>query len=204
MFKSPNVFLQHHNPLVSYPKTELSETVSSSTNKKMGRSLLSHFLNLSNACPRFTSYGTSSKLQRTLPMIHQNHLPLVGVNSNHRCYCSVSAPEPTVSESSSTSIKKRIVSGVQPTGSIHLGNYLGAIKNWVSLQDTCETLFFIVDLHAITLPYDVQQLSKATRDTAALYLACGVDTSKVFLCHNFSTTFICYIGFCVCAISCGC
>ncbi|KAJ0807888.1 putative tryptophan--tRNA ligase [Helianthus annuus] len=73
---------------------------------------------------------------------------------------------------------KRIVSGVQPTGSIHLGNYLGAIKNWVSLQDKYETLFFIVDLHAITLPYDVQQLSKATRDTAALYLACGVDTSK--------------------------
>ncbi|MFS8009889.1 putative tryptophan--tRNA ligase [Helianthus anomalus] len=115
----------------------------------MGRSLLSHFLNLSNACPRFTVFMVS-KLQRTLPMIHQNHLPLVGVNnSNHRCYCSVSAPEPTVSESSSTSIK-----------------------------DTCETLFFIVDLHAITLPYDVQQLSKATRDTAALYLACGVDTSK--------------------------
>ncbi|XP_021970027.1 tryptophan--tRNA ligase, chloroplastic/mitochondrial isoform X2 [Helianthus annuus] len=117
----------------------------------MGRSLLSHFLNLSNACPRFTSYGNSSKLQRTLPMIHQNHLPLVGVNSNHRCYCSVSAPEPTVSESSSTSIKRRIVSGVQPTGSIHLGNYLGAIKNWVSLQDTYETLFFIVDLHAASV-----------------------------------------------------
>ncbi|KAH0889108.1 hypothetical protein HID58_051537 [Brassica napus] len=73
---------------------------------------------------------------------------------------------------------KRVVSGVQPTGSIHLGNYLGAIKNWVTLQDTYETLFFIVDLHAITLPYDVQELRKATRDTAALYLACGVDISK--------------------------
>ncbi|KAJ0566252.1 putative tryptophan--tRNA ligase [Helianthus annuus] len=137
-----------------------------------------HFKNGICSCGDYWSYGNSSKLQRTLPMIHQNHLPLVGVNSNHRCYCSVSAPEPTVSESSSTSIKRRIVSGVQPTGSIHLGNYLGAIKNWVSLQDTYETLFFIVDLHAITLPYDVQQLSKATRDTAALYLACGVDTSK--------------------------
>ncbi|XP_042992455.1 tryptophan--tRNA ligase, chloroplastic/mitochondrial isoform X4 [Carya illinoinensis] len=59
---------------------------------------------------------------------------------------------------------KRIVSGVQPTGSIHLGNYLGAIKNWISLQ--------------ITLPYETQQLSKATKDTAAIYLACGVDASK--------------------------
>ncbi|CAK9158832.1 unnamed protein product [Ilex paraguariensis] len=73
---------------------------------------------------------------------------------------------------------KRIVSGVQPTGSIHLGNYLGAIKNWIDLQNTYDTLFFIVDLHAITLPYDTQQLSRATKDTAAIYLACGVDTSK--------------------------
>ncbi|GMN40013.1 hypothetical protein TIFTF001_009244 [Ficus carica] len=73
---------------------------------------------------------------------------------------------------------KRIVSGVQPTGSIHLGNYLGAIKNWISLQNTYDTLFFIVDLHAITLPYDAKTLSKATRDTAAIYLACGVDPSK--------------------------
>ncbi|KAL6006080.1 Tryptophan--tRNA ligase, chloroplastic/mitochondrial [Asimina triloba] len=82
---------------------------------------------------------------------------------------------------------KRVVSGVQPTGSVHLGNYLGAIKNWTllqalellfSLQDTYETLFFIVDLHAITLPYDAKQLAKATRDTAAIYLACGVDPYK--------------------------
>ncbi|WVZ20316.1 hypothetical protein V8G54_007638 [Vigna mungo] len=75
-------------------------------------------------------------------------------------------------------VKKRVVSGVQPTGAIHLGNYFGAIKNWVALQNVYETLFFIVDLHAITLPYDTQQLSKATRSTAAIYLACGVDPSK--------------------------
>lgn len=67
---------------------------------------------------------------------------------------------------------------MQPTGSIHLGNYLGAIKNWIALQNSYETLFFIVDLHAITLPYDTQQLSKATRETAAIYLACGIDNSK--------------------------
>nr|POE61949.1 tryptophan--trna ligase, chloroplastic/mitochondrial [Quercus suber] len=97
-----------------------------------------------------------------------------------RCFCSVSVSdsEPLVPQSPPTTVKKRIVSGVQPTGSIHLGNYLGAIKNWISLQNSYDTLFFIVDLHAITLPYDAQQLSKATRDTAAIYLACGVDTSK--------------------------
>ncbi|KAL0372148.1 UNVERIFIED_CONTAM: Tryptophan--tRNA ligase, chloroplastic/mitochondrial [Sesamum calycinum] len=97
---------------------------------------------------------------------------------NFRCLCSVAVSEPSTSATSSSSVKKRIVSGVQPTGSIHLGNYLGAIKNWIDLQNTYETLFFIVDLHAITLPYDTQQLSKATKDTAALYLACGVDSSK--------------------------
>ncbi|KAM3332193.1 hypothetical protein ACQJBY_027793 [Aegilops geniculata] len=74
--------------------------------------------------------------------------------------------------------KKRVVSGVQPTGMVHLGNYLGAIKNWVALQDLYETFFFIVDLHAITLPYDAPELSKATRSTAAIYLACGIDSSK--------------------------
>lgn len=74
--------------------------------------------------------------------------------------------------------RKRVVSGVQPTGSVHLGNYLGAIKNWVALQDSYETFFFIVDLHAITLPYEAPLLSKATRSTAAIYLACGVDSSK--------------------------
>ncbi|MED6192126.1 Tryptophan--tRNA ligase, chloroplastic/mitochondrial, variant 2 [Stylosanthes scabra] len=74
--------------------------------------------------------------------------------------------------------RKRVVSGVQPTGSIHLGNYFGAIKNWVALQNIYDTLFFIVDLHAITLPYEAQQLSKASKSTAAIYLACGVDPSK--------------------------
>ncbi|KAF9686077.1 hypothetical protein SADUNF_Sadunf03G0120800 [Salix dunnii] len=97
-----------------------------------------------------------------------------------RCYCDVSPSQQTSPENSPTSVtvKKRIVSGVQPTGSVHLGNYLGAIKNWTALQNTYETLFFIVDLHAITLPYDTNELSKATRNTAAIYLACGIDASK--------------------------
>ncbi|KAM0938198.1 putative tryptophan--tRNA ligase [Dioscorea sansibarensis] len=90
-----------------------------------------------------------------------------------RCNCSVAA-----SEAPQITKVKRVVSGVQPTGTVHLGNYLGAIKNWVSLQNSYETLFFIVDLHAITLPHDAQELSKATRSTAAIYLACGIDTTK--------------------------
>ncbi|KAL2340092.1 hypothetical protein Fmac_008032 [Flemingia macrophylla] len=95
-----------------------------------------------------------------------------------RIHCSSTLSATSTETPSPTSVKKRVVSGVQPTGSIHLGNYFGAIKNWVALQNVYDTLFFIVDLHAITLPYDTQQLSKATRSTAAIYLACGVDPSK--------------------------
>ncbi|CAN1219114.1 Tryptophan--tRNA ligase, chloroplastic/mitochondrial, partial [Linum perenne] len=74
--------------------------------------------------------------------------------------------------------RKRVVSGVQPTGSIHLGNYLGAIKNWIALQVQFPQLRCCLSSSQITLPYETNQLSKATRDTAAIYLACGVDTSK--------------------------
>ncbi|CAA2934798.1 tryptophan--tRNA ligase, chloroplastic mitochondrial isoform X2 [Olea europaea subsp. europaea] len=145
----------------------------------MERSLLSRFFILSNTSPLFTSSMTSavhlSKYLKSTGQFRQRNLQ---IGRNFRCLCTVSVSEPATPDISSSSVKKRIVSGVQPTGSIHLGNYLGAIKNWIALQNTYETLFFIVDLHAITLPYDTQQLSKATRDTAALYLACGVDTSK--------------------------
>lgn len=77
-----------------------------------------------------------------------------------------------------TERKKRVLSGVQPTGSIHLGNYLGAIKNWVALQDEYDTFYCVVDLHAITLPHDPKALLESTRASAALYLACGVDPEK--------------------------
>ncbi|KAL5783337.1 hypothetical protein ACOSP7_008366 [Xanthoceras sorbifolium] len=148
----------------------------------MGRALLSHFLVASNSSPRLASSlsaaGLPSKYWKRPGLVRQN-TALVGHNGcGFRCHCSVSLSQPAAPETSSSSVKKRIVSGVQPTGSIHLGNYLGAIKNWIALQNTYDTFFFIVDLHAITLPYDAQQLSKATRNTAAIYLACGVDTSK--------------------------
>uniref|UniRef100_A0A2N9FEJ7 Tryptophanyl-tRNA synthetase n=1 Tax=Fagus sylvatica TaxID=28930 RepID=A0A2N9FEJ7_FAGSY len=245
----------------------------------MGRPVLSHFLTLSHSCPRFTPSPCGGlfpvKYLKPTGLLPHSSRSIGLHGTGFRCLCSVSVSEPVVPDSSSSTVKKRIVSGVQPTGSIHLGNYLGAIKNWIPLQNTYDTLFFIVDLHAvsvgksvkrtglleprlkvkcimprelfacwkgalgrsrslviwqeilhclvgavagsgmlgvlrgndnscwppkmdgvayftrmggcgrllqislqITLPYDAQQLSKATRDTAAIYLACGVDTSK--------------------------
>lgn len=72
----------------------------------------------------------------------------------------------------------RILSGVQPTGNLHLGNYLGAIRNWVKLQHEHESLFCIVDLHAITVPQEPEKLRAATREVAAAYIACGIDPEK--------------------------
>jgi tryptophanyl-tRNA synthetase len=69
----------------------------------------------------------------------------------------------------------RIFSGVQPTGNLHLGNYLGAIRNWVALQRDFECIFCIVDLHALTLPQDPALLRAATREVAAAYIAAGID-----------------------------
>ena len=74
--------------------------------------------------------------------------------------------------------RKRVLSGVQPTGSLHLGNYLGAIRNWVNLQDLYDTYFMVVDLHAITVPHDPKELQQSTRSSAALYMACGIDPAK--------------------------
>ena len=70
---------------------------------------------------------------------------------------------------------KRILSGAQPTGSVHLGNYLGALRNWVALQTEYESFYCIVNLHAITVPQDPRQLAAQTRNLARIYLAAGVD-----------------------------
>jgi tryptophanyl-tRNA synthetase len=74
--------------------------------------------------------------------------------------------------------KPRVLSGVQPTGNLHLGNYLGAIRNWVGLQDSHECLFMLADLHAITVPQAPADLTRNTRETAAAYIACGIDPKK--------------------------
>ena len=71
--------------------------------------------------------------------------------------------------------KQRILSGVQPTGNLHLGNYLGAIRNWVEGQQDYDNFFCVVDLHAITVPHNPATLAEDTLAIAALYLACGID-----------------------------
>ncbi len=70
--------------------------------------------------------------------------------------------------------KHRTFSGIQPSGDLHLGNYLGAIQNWVTHQEEYENFFCIVDQHAITVPQDPQLLARRTREAFALYLACGL------------------------------
>ena len=74
--------------------------------------------------------------------------------------------------------RPRVLSGVQPTGVLHIGNWLGAIRNWVALQETHDTFFCVVDLHAITIPHNPEQLSENTLSTAALYLACGINPEE--------------------------
>jgi len=80
-------------------------------------------------------------------------------------------------------MRKRIFSGAQPTGNVHLGNHLGALRNWVALQREYESFFCIVNLHAITLPQDPKVLAAKTRELARIYLAVGIDPeiSTVFI-----------------------
>ena len=72
----------------------------------------------------------------------------------------------------------RIFSGVQPTGNLHLGNYLGAVRNWVHLQDDYECIFCVVDLHAVTVWQDPKELKSSTREVAAAMLAAGIDPKR--------------------------
>ena len=77
--------------------------------------------------------------------------------------------------------KKMILSGLQPTGIMTLGNYLGAVKNWVALQEEYDCLFMIADMHAITLPKEPAELRKRCYEVLALYMACGLDPEKCTL-----------------------
>jgi tryptophanyl-tRNA synthetase len=72
----------------------------------------------------------------------------------------------------------RVFSGMQPTGNLHLGNYLGAMLNWIRLQDTHECIYCVVDMHAITIWQDPDELNRAIRDVTAAYIACGVDPKR--------------------------
>ncbi|MGF1493528.1 MAG: tryptophan--tRNA ligase [Microcoleaceae cyanobacterium] len=84
--------------------------------------------------------------------------------------------------------KQRVLSGVQPTGNLHLGNYLGAIQNWVEGQSQYDNFFCVVDLHAITVPHNPASLAADTYTIAALYLACGIDLecSTIFVQSHIS------------------
>ena len=75
----------------------------------------------------------------------------------------------------------RIFSGIQPTGNLHLGNYLGAIRNWVAMQNDYDCIFCIVDLHALTLPQDPKELRQATREVTAAYIAAGIDPERCII-----------------------
>lgn len=77
--------------------------------------------------------------------------------------------------------KNRIFSGIQPTGNLHLGNYLGAIRNWVALQEDFESIYCVVDLHAITVPQDPAQLRQSTREVTASLLAAGISPERSIL-----------------------
>ena len=99
--------------------------------------------------------------------------------------------------------KKRIFSGVQPTGNLHLGNYLGAIKNWVNLQNEIFSIFSIVDLHAITVPQEPLKLKSSTHEVAAAIIASGIDIDKSILFNQSSVkehSELAWILNCVCRI----
>ena len=76
---------------------------------------------------------------------------------------------------------QRVFSGIQPSGIAHLGNYLGAIRNWVALQDSHDCIYCVVDLHAITEMAGPDALAQQTREMAAVLLACGIDPQKHIL-----------------------
>ncbi|HVH79271.1 MAG TPA: tryptophan--tRNA ligase [Stellaceae bacterium] len=82
----------------------------------------------------------------------------------------------------------RIFSGIQPTGNLHLGNYLGAIRNWVALQHDYECIFCIVDLHALTQPQDPAELRHSTREVTAAYIAAGIDVEHSIIFNQSTVT----------------
>ncbi len=100
--------------------------------------------------------------------------------------------------------RKRVLSGVQPTGAIHLGNWIGAIRNWVELQKSHETYVCVVDLHAITIPHDPKLLAKNTLSTAALYVACGMNPKEcsIFIQSHISAhSELCWLLNCITPIN---
>eukprot|EP00617_Octactis_speculum_P023800 CAMPEP_0185765822 /NCGR_PEP_ID=MMETSP1174-20130828/33073_1 /TAXON_ID=35687 /ORGANISM="Dictyocha speculum, Strain CCMP1381" /LENGTH=390 /DNA_ID=CAMNT_0028449191 /DNA_START=139 /DNA_END=1312 /DNA_ORIENTATION=+ len=122
--------------------------------------------------PHETSYALVTTLRGT--NLHSRS----GLTSATRILCALPAVESGTTDPAPEKKKTRVLSGVQPSGSLTLGNYLGAIRQWVDLQDDYETYFCVVDLHAITAPHDPKKLKEETLSAAAIYLAAGVDPEK--------------------------
>lgn len=99
------------------------------------------------------------------------------IHSSVRAAVATETPSGT-EDTPKTERRLRVLSGVQPTGDLHLGNYLGAIRNWVDLQETYDTFFCVVDLHAITVAHEPAKLLESTRTSAATYIAAGIDPEK--------------------------
>ncbi len=85
-------------------------------------------------------------------------------------------------------ISPRVFSGMQPTGALHLGNYLGAMVQWIKMQETHECIYCIVDLHAITVWQDPEELRQSIRTVTAAYLACGLDAKKSIIFNQSQVT----------------
>ena len=101
---------------------------------------------------------------------------------------------------SSEQPKKRIFSGIQPTGNLHIGNYLGAIKNWISLQQDSETIYSIVDLHALTLDSNLETLNESVYEVTAAIIASGIDPQKSIIFNQSSVkehSELCWVFNCV-------
>src|SRR3954452_3550508 len=94
------------------------------------------------------------------------------------------APNPHLAQYQARGLKGRILSGVQPTGNLHLGNYLGAIRNFARLQNDYECLYCVVDLHAITLPQDPKLLARQTLEIASAYMFAGIDPKRYIICNQ--------------------
>jgi tryptophanyl-tRNA synthetase len=77
--------------------------------------------------------------------------------------------------------KPKVFSGIQPSGTIHVGNYLGAIKNWAAMLDDYDCIFGIVDYHAMTVTYDPAEMQRRIVDAACVNMACGLDPSRCII-----------------------
>jgi tryptophanyl-tRNA synthetase len=120
---------------------------------------------------------------------HEREPPLAGLDRLSQAPSDLATPEPTspgvsvarttgISTETNLETRRRVFSGVQPTGNMHIGNYLGAFRNWVDLQGGYDTIYCIVDLHALTVPIDPQVLYAQRLDAAKVLMAVGVDHTR--------------------------